>query len=199
MFFGVLIGGIAGYMGGIVDRGVQRIIEVLLSLPTLPFWMALSAALPVEWSSLMVYFGITIILSLFGWPGLARQVRGKFLALREEDFVMAARLLGAGRLRVIFKHMMPSFTSHIITTATLAVPGMILGETALSFLGIGLRPPVVSWGVLMQQAQNYQVIVMTPWLMIPGLFVVLTVIAFNLLGDGLRDAADPYNTGGNRD
>ena len=199
LFFGVLIGGIAGYMGGIVDRGVQRIIEVLLSLPTLPFWMALSAALPVEWSSLMVYFGITIILSLFGWPGLARQVRGKFLALREEDFVMAARLLGAGRLRVIFKHMMPSFTSHIITTATLAVPGMILGETALSFLGIGLRPPVVSWGVLMQQAQNYQVIVMTPWLMIPGLFVVLTVIAFNLLGDGLRDAADPYNTGGNRD
>ena len=199
LFFGVLIGGIAGYMGGIVDRGVQRIIEVLLSLPTLPFWMALSAALPVEWSSLMVYFGITIILSLFGWPGLARQVRGKFLALREEDFVMAARLLGAGRLRVIFKHMMPSFTSHIITTATLAVPGMILGETALSFLGIGLRPPVVSWGVLMQQAQNYQVIVMTPWLMIPGRFVVLTVIAFNLLGDGLRDAADPYNTGGNRD
>ena len=186
-------------MGGIVDRGVQRIIEVLLSLPTLPFWMALSAALPVEGSSLMVNFGITIILSLFGWPGLARQVRGKFLALREEDFVMAARLLGAGRLRVIFKHMMPSFTSHIITTATLAVPGMILGETALSFLGIGLRPPVVSWGVLMQQAQNYQVIVMTPWLMIPGLFVVLTVIAFNLLGDGLRDAADPYNTGGNRD
>ncbi len=199
LFFGVLIGGIAGYMGGIVDRGIQRIIEVLLSLPTLPFWMALSAALPVEWSSLMVYFGITIILSLFGWPGLARQVRGKFLALREEDFVMAARLLGAGRLRVIFRHMMPSFTSHIITTATLAVPGMILGETALSFLGIGLRPPVVSWGVLMQQAQNYQVIVMTPWLMIPGLFVVLTVIAFNLLGDGLRDAADPYNTGGNRD
>ena len=199
LFFGVLIGGIAGYMGGIVDRGIQRIIEVLLSLPTLPFWMALSAALPVEWSSLMVYFGITIILSLFGWPGLARQVRGKFLALREEDFVMAARLLGAGRLRVIFRHMMPSFTSHIITTATLAVPGMILGETALSFLGIGLRPPVVSWGVLMQQAQNYQVIVMTPWLMIPGLFVVLTVIAFNLLGDGLRDAADPYNSGGNRD
>lgn len=199
LFFGVIIGGIAGYMGGIVDRGIQRIIEVLLSLPTLPFWMALSAALPVEWSSLMVYFGITIILSLFGWPGLARQVRGKFLALREEDFVMAARLLGAGKLRVIFRHMLPSFTSHIITTATLAVPGMILGETALSFLGIGLRPPVVSWGVLMQQAQNYQVIVMTPWLMIPGLFVVLTVIAFNLLGDGLRDAADPYNTGGARD
>lgn len=196
LFLGVLLGGLAGYIGGLVDRVVQRVIEVLQSLPTLPLWMALSAALPVSWSSLRVYFGITIILSLFGWPALARQVRGKFLALREEDFVMSARLLGAGRMRVIFKHMLPSFNSHIIATATLAVPGMILGETALSFLGIGLRPPVVSWGVLMQQAQNYQVIVLTPWLLIPGLFVVLTVMAFNLLGDGLRDAVDPYSTGG---
>lgn len=196
LFLGVLLGGLAGYIGGLVDRVVQRIIEVLQSLPTLPLWMALSAALPVSWSSLRVYFGITIILSLFGWPALARQVRGKFLALREEDFVMSARLLGAGKMRVIFRHMLPSFNSHIIATATLAVPGMILGETALSFLGIGLRPPVVSWGVLMQQAQNYQVIVLTPWLLIPGLFVVLTVMAFNLLGDGLRDAVDPYSTGG---
>ncbi|MDA0789250.1 MAG: ABC transporter permease [Proteobacteria bacterium] len=196
LVLGVLFGGLAGYLGGLADRAVQRVIEVLQSLPTLPLWMALSASLPVAWSSLRVYFGVTIILSLFGWTTLARQVRGRFLALREEDFVMAARLLGAGKLRVIFKHMLPSFMSHIITTATLAVPGMILGETALSFLGIGLRPPVVSWGVLMQQAQNYQVIVMTPWLLIPGLFVVLTVMAFNLLGDGLRDAADPYNTGG---
>ena len=196
LFLGVLLGGLAGYIGGLVDRIVQRVIEVLQSLPTLPLWMALSAALPVSWSSLGVYFGITIILSLFGWPALARQVRGKFLALREEDFVMSARLLGAGRMRVIFKHMLPSFNSHMIATATLAVPGMILGETALSFLGIGLRPPVVSWGVLMQQAQNYQVIVLTPWLLLPGLFVVLTVMAFNLLGDGLRDAVDPYSTAG---
>jgi peptide/nickel transport system permease protein len=196
LVLGVLFGGLAGYIGGLADRAVQRVIEVLQSLPTLPLWMALSASLPVAWSSMRVYFGVTIILSLFGWTTLARQVRGRFLALREEDFVMAARLLGAGKLRVIFKHMLPSFASHIITTATLAVPGMILGETALSFLGIGLRPPVVSWGVLMQQAQNYQVIVMTPWLMLPGLFVVLTVMAFNLLGDGLRDAADPFSTGG---
>ena len=196
LFLGILFGGLAGYLGGIVDRAVQRVIEVMLSLPTLPLWMALSAALPVEWSSIKIYFGVTIILSLFAWTTLARQVRGRFLALREEEFVIAARLIGAGKLRVIFRHMLPSFMSHIITTATLAVPGMILAETALSFLGIGLRPPVVSWGVLMQQAQNYQVIVMTPWLLTPGLFVVLTVMAFNLLGDGLRDAADPYSTGG---
>ena len=196
LFLGVILGGLAGYIGGLVDRAVQRLIEVLQSLPTLPLWMALSAALPVAWSPIGVYFGITLILSLFGWPALARQVRGKFLALREEDFVMSARLLGASRMRVIFKHMLPSFNSHLIATATLAIPGMILGETALSFLGIGLRPPVVSWGVLMQQAQNYQVIVMTPWLLIPGLFVVLSVMAFNLLGDGLRDAVDPYSTAG---
>lgn len=194
--FGVLLGGLAGYLGGIVDRAVQRVIEVFLSLPTLPLWMALSASLPVAWSSTRIYFGVTIILSLFGWTTLARQVRGRFLALREEEFVIAARLIGAGKLRVIFRHMLPSFMSHIITSATLAVPGMILAETALSFLGIGLRPPVVSWGVLMQAAQNYQVIVMTPWLLMPGLFVVMTVMAFNLLGDGLRDAADPYSTGG---
>ena len=196
LVLGVTLGGLAGYLGGLMDRVVQRVIEVLQSLPTLPLWMALSAALPVAWSSLGVYFGVTIILSLFGWTTLARQVRGRFLALREEEFVIAARLIGAGKMRVIFRHMLPSFASHTITTATLAVPGMILGETALSFLGIGLRPPVVSWGVLMQQAQNYQVIVMTPWLLLPGLFVVLTVMAFNLLGDGLRDAADPYSTGG---
>ena len=192
MVFGVLIGGIAGYVGGRTDAFIQRMIEVLQSIPTLPLWMALSAALPPHWSPLGVYFGIIVILSFIQWTGLARVVRGRFLALREEDFVVAARLLGASQFRIIVKHLVPSFMSHIITTATLAIPGMILAETALSFLGIGLRAPVVSWGVLLQQAQNYQVIVLTPWLMIPGVFVVLVVIAFNLLGDGLRDAADPY-------
>ena len=196
LILGVLFGGFAGYLGGWTDRVIQRMIEVLQSLPTLPLWMALTAALPAHWSSLRIYFGVTIILSLFGWTALARQVRGRFLALRNDDFVIAARLMGASRRRIIFKHMMPSFMSHTITTATLAVPGVILGETALSFLGIGIRPPIVSWGVLMEQAQNYQVIVMTPWILYPGLFVVIAVMAFNLLGDGLRDAADPYNTGG---
>jgi len=155
--------------------------------------MALSAALPPAWSGIKIYFGITIILSFLGWTGLARVVRGRFLSLREEEFVVAADLLGASRPRIIFRHMLPSFLSHIITSATMAVPGMILGETALSFLGIGLRPPVVSWGVLLQRAQNYQAVVMTPWLLLPGLFVILAVLAFNLMGDGLRDAADPYN------
>jgi peptide/nickel transport system permease protein len=192
---GILIGGLAGYLGGHVDNAIQRLIEVLQSIPTLPLWMALSAALPVHWSPLGVYFGIIVILSFIQWTGLARVVRGRFLALREEDFVVAARLLGASKYRIIFRHLLPSFMSHIITTATLAIPGMILAETALSFLGVGLRAPVVSWGVLLQQAQNYQVIILTPWLMIPGIFVVLVVIAFNLLGDGMRDAADPY--GGN--
>ena len=193
---GIVFGGLAGYIGGWVDRAIQRLTAVLLSIPQLPLWMALTAALPPAWSPLRIYFGVTIILSLFGWTILARQVRGRFLALRVEEFVVAARLIGAGKMRVIMRHMLPNFLSHTITTATLAVPAMIIGETALSFLGIGLRPPVVSWGVLLQQAQNYQVIVMTPWLMIPGLFVVLAVMAFNLFGDGLRDAADPYNTGG---
>ena len=195
---GIVFGGLAGYVGGWVDRAIQRVTAVLLSIPQLPLWMALTAALPPAWSPLRIYFGVTIILSLFGWTVLALQVRGRFLALRAEEFVVAARLIGAGRMRVILRHMLPNFLSHTITTATLAVPAMIIGETALSFLGIGLRPPVVSWGVLLQQAQNYQVIVMTPWLMIPGLFVVLAVMAFNLFGDGLRDAADPYNTGGQR-
>jgi peptide/nickel transport system permease protein len=194
LFLGVLLGGFAGYLGGIMDSVIQRSIEVLQSMPTLPLWMALSAALPAAWSPITAYFGVTIILSLFGWTTLARQVRGRFLSMREDDFVIAARLMGASNKRIVFRHMLPSFFSHTITTATLAVPAMILGETALSFLGIGLRPPVVSWGVLLQEAQNYQVIVMTPWLLLPGAFIVVTVIAFNLLGDGLRDAADPYNT-----
>jgi peptide/nickel transport system permease protein len=195
LFLGVLLGGFAGYLGGVTDSAVQRSIEVLQSMPTLPLWMALSAALPAAWSPITAYFGVTIILSLFSWTTLARQVRGRFLSMRDDDFITAARLIGAGDARIVFRHLLPSFASHIITTATLAVPAMILGETALSFLGIGLRAPVVSWGVLLQQAQNYQVIVMTPWLLLPGAFIVVTVIAFNLVGDGLRDAADPYNTG----
>ena len=191
--FGIILGGVAGYLGGWIDNLIQRFIEVIQCMPQLPLWMALSAALPPAWSGIKIYFGITIILSFLGWTGLARVVRGKFLSLREEEFVVAANLLGASRPRIIFRHMLPSFLSHIITSATMAVPGMILGETALSFLGIGLRPPVVSWGVLLQQAQNYQAVVMTPWLLLPGVFVILAVLAFNLMGDGLRDAADPYN------
>lgn len=190
---GIVIGGVAGYAGGIVDLAIQRFIEVLQSIPKLPLWMGLSAALPAAWSGVKVYFGITIILSFLGWTRLARVVRGKFLSMRDEDFVVAAQLLGASRPRIIFRHMLPSFMSHIITSATIAIPGMILGETALSFLGIGLRPPVVSWGVLLQQSQNTTAMVLMPWLLIPGLFVVITVLAFNLMGDGLRDAADPYH------
>jgi peptide/nickel transport system permease protein len=189
---GIALGGIAGYYGGIPDYLIQRLIEILRSIPYIPLWMALSAALPASWPPLYVYFGITVILSFLGWTGLARVVRGKFLSLRNEDFVVAARLCGTGEGKIIVCHLLPSFMSHIITAATLAVPGMILGETALSFLGIGLRPPVVSWGVLLQRAQNLQAVAMAPWLLLPGAFVVIAVLAFNFVGDGLRDAADPY-------
>jgi peptide/nickel transport system permease protein len=192
-FIGILLGGIAGYYGGWIDIVVQRAIEVLMAVPQLPLWMALSAALPAYWPPLRIYFGVTIILSLMGWTGLARVVRGKFLSMRDEDFVVAARVSGTGEVAIIFKHLLPSFLSHIITSATLAVPGMILGETALSFLGIGLRAPVVSWGVLLQKAQNFQAVAMAPWLLLPGLFVVIAVLAFNVMGDGMRDAADPYS------
>ena len=192
-FIGILLGGLAGYYSGWVDIAVQRVIEVLMSVPSLPLFMALSAALPAHWPPLRVYFGVTFILSLIGWAGLARVVRGRFLSLREEDFVVAARLSGTGELKIIFKHLLPSFLSHVITSATMSVPGMILGETALSFLGIGLRAPVVSWGVLMQTAQNFQAVAMAPWLLLPGLFVLIAVLSFNLMGDGMRDAADPYS------
>lgn len=189
---GISIGGAAGYFGGWVDSAVQRVIEILRSLPELPLWMALSAALPVTWSPIWVYFGITLILGLLDWPGLARAVRSKLLALREEDFCTAAELMGARPARIIRRHLLPNFMSHLIASATLSIPSMILGETALSFLGLGLRPPVTSWGVLLIEAQNIEAVVLYPWLLMPMVCVIITVLAFNFLGDGLRDAADPY-------
>jgi peptide/nickel transport system permease protein len=192
LVLGIILGGISGYFGGVIDVIIQRVIEFLRSLPAIPLWLTLAAALPPSWSSMRIYFGITVILSLIGWTGLARVVRGRFLALREEDFIMAARLSNATRMRIILRHMVPSFTSHLIDHLTLAVPAMILSETALSFLGLGLQPPIVSWGVLLQGAQNLRSVVLAPWLLLPGLFVVIVVLAFNFAGDGLRDAADPY-------
>lgn len=189
---GITIGGVAGYFGGWVDSVVQRVIEILRSLPELPLWMALSAALPVTWSPILVYFAITIILGLLDWPGLARAVRSKLLALREEDFCTAARLMGARPGRIIGRHLLPNFMSHLIASASLSIPTMILGETALSFLGLGLRPPVTSWGVLLTEAQNIEAVVLYPWLLLPMVPVIITVLAFNFFGDGLRDAADPY-------
>ena len=193
-FLGILIGGIAGYLGGVVDTVVQRAIEILLSIPQLPLWMALSAALPRNWSQLQNYLLITIILSIIGWTGLARIVRGRFLSLRTEDFVTAAELMGRNNFQIIFIHMLPSFYSYIIASLTLSIPGMILGETALSFLGLGLQAPTISWGVLLQDAQNVYSIAITPWILLPCVGVIIVVLAFNLLGDGLRDAADPYGS-----
>jgi len=189
---GLAIGGAAGYYGGITDTIVQRIIEIIRSFPELPLWMALSAALPVNWSPILVYLGITFILALLDWPGLARAVRSKLLALREEDFCTAAQLMGARPKRIIYRHLLPSFMSHLIASATLSIPSMILAETALSFLGLGLRPPITSWGVLLNEAQNINVVAIYPWLMLPVVPVILVVLAFQFLGDGLRDAADPY-------
>jgi peptide/nickel transport system permease protein len=189
---GILVGGISGIVGGVVDNLIQRLIEILISIPTLPVWLALAAMVPLSWSALRVYFMITVILSLVGWMGLARVVRSKFLALREEDFIMAADLDGVPMGRMITKHMLPSFMSHIIASVTLAIPGMILGETALSFLGLGLRPPVVSWGVMLQDTRKVAVIANSPWLLFPAAAVIIMVLALNFLGDGLRDAADPY-------
>lgn len=193
-FFGALIGGVSGYTGGAVDSFIQRLIEVINSFPHLPLWMAFAAILPSDWSALQNYFAITIVLSLLGWTGLARVVRGKMLSLREEDYAIAARLLGASHGRVIFRHLLPGFTSHILVSLSLSVPGMILGETALSFLGLGLRPPVVSWGVMLQDCMNIDLLSNYPWLLMPLLCIIITVLAFNFFGDGLRDAADPYGS-----
>ena len=193
IFLGILLGGISGYYGGWPDLVIQRLIEILQSLPPIPIWMALTAALPRDWTVEQTYFAITLILSLLGWTTLGREVRGRFLSLREEDFVMAAKLSGCSQIRIIFRHMLPTFTSHIIATSTLAIPVMIINETFLSFLGLGLRPPAISWGVLLQEAQNLQSIALAPWLLLPGLAVIFTVLALNILGDGLRDAADPYS------
>ncbi|MXX12625.1 MAG: ABC transporter permease, partial [Gemmatimonadetes bacterium] len=191
--FGLVIGVLSGYYGGWIDNLIQRGIEILRSFPSIPLWMALAAALPSSWSPLQIYMGITVVLSFIGWTGLARQVRGKILSLREEDFATAALLAGASRWRIMTRHLLPSFMSHIIVSLTLAVPGMILGETSLSFLGLGLRPPVTSWGVLLKEAQNVQAVAFQPWLLTPVIFVIITVLAFNFVGDGLRDAADPYS------
>jgi peptide/nickel transport system permease protein len=192
LMLGVLLGGLSGLYGGWVDLVIQRVIEILRSVPTIPLWMGLAAAIPSSWSPEQVYFAITIIISLIGWTELARVVRGRFLALREEDFIVAAELAGASRLRIIFKHMVPSFLSHIIAATTLALPAMIISETTLSFLGLGLRPPAISWGVMLQDAQNLETLGLAPWLLVAAVPVIVAILAFNFLGDGLRDAADPY-------
>ncbi len=192
LFLGVLFGGISGLYGGAIDTAIQRVIELVRSIPTIPLWMGLAAALPNTWSSIQVYFAITLIISLIGWTDLARVVRGRFLSLREEDFVVAADLMGASRMRIIFRHMLPSFTSHIIAAVSLALPAMIISETSLSFLGLGLRPPAISWGILLQDAQNIQTLAIAPWLLLAAVPVIIVILAFNFLGDGLRDAADPY-------
>jgi peptide/nickel transport system permease protein len=192
LFLGVLLGGISGYYGGPIDTFIQRVIEILRSVPTIPLWMGLAAALPTSWSVTKIYFAITIIISLIGWTELARVVRGRFLSLREEDFVFAAELAGCSQNRIIFRHMVPSFLSHIIAATTLAIPAMIISETALSFLGLGLRPPAISWGVMLKDAQNIQTLAISPWQLVVAIPVIVVILAFNFMGDGLRDAADPY-------
>ena len=191
LFLGVLLGGVSGLYGGWVDVVIQRVIEILRSIPTIPLWMGLAAALPSTWSVTQVYLAITLIISLIGWTELARVVRGRFLAMREEDFITAAELAGASQLRIIFRHMVPSFLSHIIAAVSLALPAMIISETTLSFLGLGLRPPAISWGVLLQDAQNLQALAVAPWLLVTAIPVIIVILAFNFLGDGLRDALDP--------
>lgn len=189
---GIIFGAISGYLGGVADLIIQRIIEIFISIPSLPLWMALGASIPLDWSVYEVFFAMSVILSLMSWPGLAREVRGKLLSLREEEFVIAAKLDGCGDGRIMFRHLIPSFLSHIIASGTLAIPGMIIGETSLSFLGLGLQAPAISWGVLLKATQNIKAVISIPWLLLPAVFVVITVLAFSAFGDGLRDAADPY-------
>ncbi|MCX6953241.1 MAG: ABC transporter permease [Verrucomicrobia bacterium] len=191
---GVTIGGVSGYVGGTLDNVIQRVIEIVNAFPQIPLWLAFGAVLPADWPPLSTYFAITLVLSLLGWTGLARVVRGKILALREEDYATAARLLGASHARILFRHLLPGFTSHIIVVLTMSVPAMVLGETSLSFLGLGLRPPIVSWGVMLKDCESIQTVANYPWLLMPVVLIVLTVLCFNFLGDGLRDAADPYST-----
>jgi peptide/nickel transport system permease protein len=192
LVLGIVLGGISGYFGGWIDILIQRLIEMISALPTIPLWMGLAAAVPLDWGPIQTYFMITLILSLIGWTGLARVVRGRFLSLRQEDFIKAARMAGSNEARIIFRHMLPSMLSHIIASVTLAIPGMILAETSLSFLGLGLKPPVVSWGVLLQEAQNLRTVALAPWNLAPAIPVILSILTLNFLGDGLRDAADPY-------
>ena len=192
VFLGVLLGGISGYRGGLADVLIQRLIEFLRAIPQIPMWLAMGASIPPHWSQLRLFFAITIILSMIQWTRLAREVRGRFLVMREEDFVIAARLYGSSQLRIIFRHMLPSFMSHVIAATTLAIPAIIIAETALSFLGLGLRPPTISWGVLLHESQNLQSVALAPWLLITGAFVIVAILAFNFVGDGIRDAADPY-------
>lgn len=190
---GIVIGGLAGYWGGWFDMVVQRVTEVLQSIPSIPLWLAMAAIMPADWSPLVVYLGITFILGLLDWTGLARAVRSKLLALREEDYVLAAQMMGAKSPRIIGRHLVPGFMSHLIASATLTIPGMILGETTLSFLGLGIRPPITSWGVLLTEARTINVVALYPWLLFPVIPVIVIILAFNFMGDGLRDAADPYN------
>lgn len=189
---GVVIGGISGFYGGWIDNTIQRLIELLRSFPRIPLWLALSMILPPQWSSVRVYFGVVTILSLIGWTGLARVVRGQFLNLREKEFVEAARAIGVGDGKIILRHILPNITSYLVVAATLAFPGMIIGESSISFLGLGIKEPMTSWGLLLKDAQSMDVLLMQPWLMIPGLFIIVTVLAFNFTGDALRDAFDPF-------
>ena len=193
IFLGIVLGAVSGYYGGLMDNIIQRLIEIVRSVPTIPLYMGMAAAFPPDWSIVRIYFAITIIISLFAWTDLARVVRGRFLGLRYEEFVTAAKVAGASERRIIFRHMLPSFYSHIIAAASLALPLMIISETTLSFLGLGLRPPAISWGVLLKDAQNVQTIALSPWLLLPAVPVIVAILSLNFMGDGLRDAADPYS------